>query len=287
MKINLKRAMADVVGEKLVAAALRPKGQGIKPNQLIRALGITGRRDPLTELQQKILTAAISFIRATGESDSTRMAYKIKTSDFLKLCDIGQENIYPCLIKEIEKMSQKGVWLYDEKSKRLTRTQWFQAIEYTDSEIVFQFAARILVLIAAIAPADTEYQLVKGIQYKGKYTLAVFEILWSGKSAGVMEYAIPELMKQLSLEHTRYSYGQLKLRVLEPSLHEIYEWDEEIFVRFGPTFSGRRVEGVWFEVTDGEAARALRKNEPEFRFASPDQKPDKVLQGPSVLFDDK
>jgi hypothetical protein len=89
----------------------------------------------------------------------------------------------------------------------------------------------------------------------------------------VVEYSIPELMKLLALEHTRYSYGQLKLRVLEPSLQEIYDWDREIFVRFGPTFSGRRVEGVWFEVTTGKAAAALRDKEPEFRFAPPEDKP--------------
>ncbi len=91
----------------------------------------------------------------------------------------------------------------------------------------------------------------------------------------MVEYGIPELMKLLSLEHTRYSYGQLRLRVLEPSLQEIYDWDDEIFVRFGPTFSGRRAEGVWFEVTTGKAARELRAQEPEFKFAPPEDKPAK------------
>lgn len=273
MEISLKRLTADFSIKKLAGAALQPRGHGIKPNQLIRAAGLTGRRDPLTEFQQKILKAAIALIGETGKVDPVRTAYKMKVSDFLPLCEVAGEELYTYLVNEFEKLVKKGVWLFDEKRGMLTKAQWFQAVGFDDREIVFQFSEQILGLIASIEPDDTEYQLVKGIQYKGKHTMAVFEIIWSRKSEGVVEYSIPELMKALSLQHTRYSYGQLKLRVLEPSLQEIYDWDDEIFVRFGPTFSGRRAEGVWFEVTTGKAARELRDKEPQFRFAPPEDKP--------------
>jgi C_GCAxxG_C_C family probable redox protein len=117
------------------------------------------------------------------------------------------------------------------------------------------------------------YHLVKGLQYRGKHTLAVFELIWPRRGQGVTECSIPQLMQQLSLAHTRYSYGQLKLRVLEPAFTEIYAWDQALSVRFGPTFSGRRVQGVWFEVTTGESARELRAREPDFKVAQPEQKP--------------
>ena len=65
----------------------------------------------------------------------------------------------------------------------------------------------------------------------------------------------------------------MKLRVLEPAFAEIYAWDEALSVRFGPTFSGRRVDGVWFEVVAGEQARILRGREPDFKVAQPEQKP--------------
>lgn len=117
------------------------------------------------------------------------------------------------------------------------------------------------------------YPLVKERQYKGKHTLALFRLVWPRRGQGVTECSIPELMQHLSLSHTRYSYGQLKLRVLEPAFTEIYDWDEELSVRFGPTFSGRRVEGVWFDVTVGDEARVMRAREPAFRVALPDQKP--------------
>lgn len=273
MEISLRRQPAELSAEKLAAAALRPGGQEVRPNQLLRAAGLTGRRDPLTELQQKILTAAIALIHACGKPDATRTAYTMKIGDFLTLCGGGSDDSYAFLTGEIEKLVKKGVWLHDEQAETLTRTQWFQSISFGGGDIVFQFAAPVLALIAATEPGDTEYQLVKGIQYKGKHTRAVFEIIWAGRSAGVVEYSIPELMKMLTLEHTRYSYGQLRLRVLEPSLQEIYDWDEEIAVRFGPTFSGRRVEGVWFEVMTGNEARELRKKEPQFRFAPPEERP--------------
>jgi|GEM_PF-255774 len=116
------------------------------------------------------------------------------------------------------------------------------------------------------------YHLVKELQYKGKHTLALFRLVWPRRGQGVTECSIPELMQHLSLSHTRYSYGQLKLRVLEPAFTEIYDWDEALSIRFGPTFSGRRVEGVWFEVTVGEEARAMRAREPAFRVALPEQR---------------
>jgi hypothetical protein len=273
MEIGLKRSTPDLEGDKLAAAALRPGGQGIRPNQLLRAAGLTGRRDPLGEWQQKILTAAIALIHAAGRPDPSRTDYRMKTGELLALCDGAPEDIYAFLAGEIEKLAKKGVWLHDGKTGTLTRSQWFQAIAFDGREVVFRFAAPVMALIASIEPGDVEHRLVKGIQYKGKHTMAVFDIIWAGKSAGVVEYGIPELMRLLSLEHTRYSYGQLRLRVLEPSLQEIYDWDEEIFVRFGPTFSGRRAEGVWFEVTTGKAARELRAKEPEFKFAPPEDKP--------------
>ncbi len=266
MEISLKRQAAELSTDKLAAAALHPGGQGIRPNQLLRAAGLTGRRDPLTELQQKILTAAIGLI-----GDPAHTVFRMKVGDFPALGD-GGGDVHAYLAGEMEKLARKGVWLRDE-SGMVTRAQWFQAIGCDGREVVFQFSAPVLKLIAALEPGEAETQLVRGIQYKGKHTLAVFDIIWAGKSAGVVEYSIPELMKLLALEHTRYSYGQLKLRVLEPSLQEIYDWDREIFVRFGPTFSGRRVEGVWFEVTTGKAAAALRDKEPEFRFAPPEDKP--------------
>ncbi len=266
MEISLKRQAAELSADKLAAAALHPGGQGIRPNQLLRAAGLTGRRDPLTELQQKILTAAIELVH-----DPAQTVFRMKAGDFPALGDAGDVHVY--LAGEIEKLARKGVWLRDEAAGMLTRAQWFQAIGCDGREIVFQFSAPVLALIAALEPGEAETQLVRGIQYKGKHTLAVFDIIWARKADGVVEYSIPELMRLLALEHTRYSYGQLKLRVLEPSLQEIYDWDREIFVRFGPTFSGRRVEGVWFEVTTGKAAAALREKEPEFRFAPPEDKP--------------
>jgi|GEM_PF-1257221 len=273
MERKLEKVTIELEIEKFVIAALRPEGLVTKPNQLIRAEGMVGRRDVLTELQQKILIAAISLISDTGEIDPKRTTYKMAVDKFLKICVINQENLYTYLTSEIGKMLKKSVSLYDEKHRKLIRTLWFQAIDYADGEITFQFAEKILPIIINFANKDAEDQLVKGLQYKGKHTLAVFEIIWSWKAKGVIEYSIPKLMKQLSLEHTRYSYGQLKLRVLEPSLAEIYAWDDTIFVRFGPSFSGRKVEGVWFEVITGDEGQELRKKQPEFKFALPEEKP--------------
>lgn len=273
MDINLKRKITGLEQSQLIHTALCPDGQITRPNQLVKTGSLTGRRDSLTELQQKILTTAIALSYESRPDKPDPAAYKMHFNEFAKICgDSAPADMYAYIVNEIEKISKKGLWLYDEQTKTLIRTQWFQAISYQGQAIHFQFTERVLSLIAAIDPGDIEYRLVKGIQYKGKHTLAVFEILRSWQAAGVVEYSIAEMMRQLSLEHTRYSYGQLRLRVIEPSIQEIYEWDDAIFVRFGPTFSGRRVEGIWFEVITGEKARELRKKEPEFKFSSPEQK---------------
>jgi uncharacterized protein YhbP (UPF0306 family) len=54
---------------------------------------------------------------------------------------------------------------------------WFQEIEFAGREISFQFTARVLAVIGTIEPEEIEVQLVKGIQFKGKHTRAVYEIL--------------------------------------------------------------------------------------------------------------
>lgn len=273
MAIDMKKVPETFNGEQFVSVALYPEGLTTNPNKSISVENVIGRRDPLTELQQKMLTAAISQLQVSKTSESIQAECRMPISDFLEVCDLDTNRLYASLVNELEKVSTKGVWLYEKNSQRLFRTQWFQSIEYTEEKITFQFTDKILRLVETMDSNDFECQLIKGIQYRGKHTLAVFDIIWSSKDNGITEYTISELMRRLSLEHTRYSYGQLRLRVLEPSLQEIYDWDKAIFVRFGPTFSGRRVEGIWFQVIIGEEARKLRAKEPEFKFALPEQKP--------------
>jgi plasmid replication initiation protein len=256
----------------LVSRLLHPVGVTFKQNQVIGTGSFIGRRDPLTELQQKILVEMIASIHTHGNPDYRRTEYSMKFSEFQKICAMGNGDAYTFLTGEMEKILKKGVWLHCRKNQKLIRASWFQSIEFSGGEIFFQFSEKIMTLIAGITPGDAEHRLVKGLQYQGKHTMALFELIWSWKSQGLIEIPIPLLMKQLSLEHTRYSYGQLKLRVLEPSFEEIYACDDAIFIRFGPTFSGRKVEGVWMEVTVGAEACKMRQNEPEFRVAPPDQK---------------
>jgi hypothetical protein len=259
---------------RLVAETLYPGGMETKANQIISVGNIIGRRDPLTEFQQKIIIGAISFIHKQRESnpENNPETYVMELSEIPKLCDAKQAELSGYLINEIEKLAKKGIWIYEEAAQKLTRAHWFQSIEFNNSQVIFQFTERIIPIITDFALLDAELQIVKGLRYKGKHTLAVFEIIWKWRNQGIIEYSIAEIMEQLSLEHTRYSYGQLRLRVIEPSIEEIYAWDDSIFVRFGPTFSGRRVEGVWFEVKAGEEAKLLRKRYPDFKFSSPEDK---------------
>ncbi|SMC37490.1 replication initiation protein [Sporomusa malonica] len=268
MEVDLAKNNIILDLSKLLAEALYPGGQEAKANQLIKVGSIIGRRDPLTEFQQKAIIGAISFFYKNVGSNANVTTYVMEFSELLKLCDSKQEDMGSYLINEIEKLEKKGVWLYDKVAKKLTRTLWFQSIEFTDREVAFHFTEKIIPIILEFAPMDAELQLVKGLRYKGKHTLSVFEIIWKWRNQGVVEYSISDIMRQLSLEQTRYSYGQLRLRVIEPSIEEIYAWDDAVFVRFGPTFSGRRVEGVWFEVKTGEEAKTLRKQHPEFKFSA-------------------
>ena len=259
--------------EQLATAALNPDGSIAKQHQLLRFDDMVGRRDPLTELQQKIITAAVALLHKNQGCEDQATVCKMAMTEFIALCSADREDMPVFLTNEIEKLLKKGVSLCDELHKKMTRVSWFQAIEYDEQEVIFQFAEKILPVVMKFTPNEDAYRLTKKLQYKGKHTLAVLDIIWPSRSMGVTELTIPELMQQLALEHTRYSYGQLRLRVLEPSLEEIYAWDDAIFVRFGPTFSGRRVEGVWFEVTVGEKAKELREKEPEFKFSLPEEKP--------------
>ncbi|MBP2637900.1 MAG: Initiator Replication protein [Firmicutes bacterium] len=258
----------------LVSELLYPAGQEAKANKIIKVGNIIGRLDPLTEFQQKIIVGVISLVhkRIDGTPPASNETYVMELNEILKSCDVEQAELSSYLINEIEKLVKKGIWLYEEATQKLTRTHWFQSIEISNRKVVFQFAEKIVPIVTEFTLLDTELQIVKGLRYKGKHTGTVFEMIWKWRNQGIIEYSIPEIMKQLSLEHTRYSYGQLRLRVIEPSIEEIYAWDDSVFIRFGPTFAGRRVEGVWFEVKAGEEARRVRQQYPDFKFSSPEDK---------------
>lgn len=265
MSIYLTRKIVSPDFERLLAAFYGLEGTVARPNQGIRVEGLTGRLDPLSETQQKMLAAAIALVK--GEADRRRTCYAMELEQLVQICNIERGKLYESLLNETAKLLKKGVWIFDEANRSVVRTVWFQSIEFSAGKIVFQFADKALPLIFRCTSDSPGSDLVKGIQYKGKHTLAVFAMIWPCRGKGVIEYSIPRLMQQLSLEHTRYSYGQLKLRILEPAFREIYSRDDAVFVRFRPLFSGRKVEGVRFEVTVGEEARALRRLEPEFRIA--------------------
>lgn len=251
----------------LIDAVLHPAKQITKPKHLLHMEQFTGRRDPLTELQQKLLTKIIfSLLGRTEQTEECRL----RMAELYEVFSSADPAFWAA---EIEKLSVKGIWIYQRQSGRLFRVPWFAAIGFWGDGLIFSLTPQAAKLIRGLTPEEAQYRLLKGIQYRGKHTLAVFSIIWGAERGQLTEYSIAELMQRLSLEHTRYSYGQLKLRVLEPSLQEIYAWDQAIFVRFGPTFSGRRVEGIWFEVTTGEKALQLREKEPEFRFSSAREKP--------------
>ena len=263
MSIYLTRKVVSPEFERLLAAFHGLEGVAVKPNQGIRIEGLSGRLDPLSETQQKMLTAAIALV--SGVTDRHRTRYAMELDQLVQLCSFGRDNPYESLLNETAKLLKKGAWIVDVSNRSVVRTVWFQSIEFNAGKVVFQFAEKALPLIFRCVSGSPDCDLVKGIQYKGKHTLAVFAMIWPCRGKGVIEYSMPRLMQQLSLEHTRYSYGQLKLRILEPAFKEIYSRDDAVFVRFSPLFSGRKVEGVRFEVTVGEEARALRRLEPEFR----------------------
>jgi hypothetical protein len=73
MAISLKRTSMPLAVEQMAEAAFGASGQ-VKLNQLLKVAGITGRRDSLTEIQQKILSAALSLIPAP-KSPARRTAY--------------------------------------------------------------------------------------------------------------------------------------------------------------------------------------------------------------------
>lgn len=251
----------------LIDAVLHPAKQMTKPKHLLHMEKFTGRRDPLTELQQRVLTKIIFSLLKGAENTSE---CTLAVDEAAELFASRDPSFWA---GEIEKLSGKGIWLYDRKTGHLFRALWFASIGFSGEAITFSLTEQAAGLIQGLSPEEAEFRLLKGIQYRGKHTLAVFAIIWGAQQERLTEYSIAELMQRLSLEDTRYSYGQLKLRVLEPSLQEIYAWDQAIFVRFGPTFSGRRVEGIWFEVVTGEKALRLREKEPEFRFSAPEEKP--------------
>jgi hypothetical protein len=103
---------------------------------------------------------------------------------------MAARDVHAYLAGEMEKLARKGVWLRDE-SGMVTRAQWFQAIGCDGREVVFQFSAPVLKLIAALEPGEAETQLVRGIQYKGKHTLAVFDIIWAASRRGWWSTAFP------------------------------------------------------------------------------------------------
>jgi len=228
-----------------------------KSNTIVRVEYPVLGRDPLTNIQQKIIMAAISLILKNEKGDHKQTAYSVSVQEFIELCGIDRKSIYNDIKEELSTVRGKGIQVKkiekDHKTGELYEVDddvnWFQKISYIKrkGQITFKFTEDILDYLTN--GHYTWYYLKTAARLKGKYTPVLYEILRSWRKQGKVTYSLSHLKKLLGMQADEYhEYGQLNLRVLKPAITEINEKDNDITVSFKPNKDGKKVIGVTFNI---------------------------------------
>lgn len=225
----------------------------VKDNQLI-----TKSRYSLTLQQQKILLFFISRIKPDDEPGTM---YEMTIQDFCKVCGCSSDSgyYYQTIKEDIASIDKAISWIEIEPGREV-RFRWLDMIEINRNtgKIRVSFHRTVENYLFQLKEQYTQYSLFNVLAMKCKYSVRVYEYLYSLKYKKDIYVDIDEFRKRVDAEiYSRYVHLQQK--VIKPSLEEINRYTD-IHVEYEPIKSGREYKTLHFTITRKEAIELYISN---------------------------
>lgn len=223
---------------------------------------ITSSRTELSLQQLRILAYLISKIKP-GDAEGT--IYEFDISEFLKVCGKDNNGFYYGSIKEDIK-SIKDI------------SSWIEVNPSTGEEVLFSWLDKVVIIrktgkvrvsfhssvtpyLFDLTDHFTVYNLRNVLCLSSKYSFRLYEIFTAYKYKKVYIVQIEELKKRIGAENYKL-FGNLKQRILDPSVKEINEYTD-LNVTMEVRKINKQADSLVFTIEEKEhsAYRMLQRNQ--------------------------
>lgn len=226
--------------DKLKLAKSRAQ-QVVKANELIEKARLN-----LSVNQQKLIAYVVSMIKPTDRDLSW---YYVSIADFCQLIGIDKKNFYEESKKLLDDLDKKSFLVENEDGYYNFR--WFSEYYYLKYKAVLklQLNSKLKDYLIGLKEQYTQYELWNILALKSKYSIRFYELF---KSFGyrdisyTKEIEVDELRSLMMCENYKL-YGDLKRRVIEPSINELNEYTD-LTVSYKEKKKGNKCISIVFSV---------------------------------------
>lgn len=126
--------------------------------------------------------------------------------------------------------------------------RWVGECRYNEGEgsVTLAWWPRLLPSLTGLKQQFTSYQLQQASALRSAYSWRLLELLTRFRATGVAEYTIEDFATSMDAPPSlRVDFGQIKRRIIEPSVKELVEKDGWL-IDWAPVKAGRRVAALRF-----------------------------------------
>lgn len=226
----------------------------IKANQIInnwvyQSNTLIESRNTLTTMEHKIIRIFASLIK-NGDTELTE--YKIKITELQKLLKISRQNVY----RELDKITDLMMSRYIKVKNKENPKDWdkYHLVKNCSSKkgyLTFRIDDEMIPFYLMLQQY-TKYRLKNILEFKGKYSFRLYEMLKQYESLGFRKISIQDLREILEVEKSKYKdFSNIKQRILETSKKEI-DSKTDISFEYKETRERNRVIDIEFKIKSKE-----------------------------------
>jgi len=183
----------------------------------------------------------------------------VDVSNFAESFDIDLKNAY----REVELLAtqlQKKIIQFRQDDGTRVKVGIITKQKYHDGEgrASIRFDEDLLPHILALRDKFTKYKIKYVYQFTSAYTWRLYELLIQNKDMKKRDFDLEEFKWKVGVAEKYGAIGDLKKRVIDPSIDEINEYSD-IKIQYDQVKRGRRVTGFVFYITENQEGKTPRE----------------------------
>ena len=198
--------------------------------------------------EKRLLILASPIARTTHAKEKDTIL--IKAEDFAKECGIKTHSAYTQLEIASRNLIKRNFSYNNERGKRVL-SNWVIDCTYEEGGIAIRFPEIVLLMLIEFDKLNpyTKYKKDIVLTLKKDYSFDIYHLAKKHQAMGSFQISLDELFEQLGLPESYRRIGNLKDRVIHPSIDEITA-NTDIVLTYENVKQGRSVVGFRFTVRE-------------------------------------
>ena len=198
--------------------------------------------------EKRMLILASPIARTTHATEKDQIL--ITAEEFAKECGIKTHSAYTQLEAASRNLIKRNFSYNNDRGKRVL-SNWVIDCTYEDGGIAIRFPEIVLLMLTEFDKLNpyTKYKKNIVLSLKKDYSFDLYHLAKKHQAMGGFQISLDDLFEQLGLPESYRRIGNLKDRVIKPSLDEITK-NTDIDLTYENVKKGRSVIGFKFTVKE-------------------------------------